>query len=252
MSPKFAPPAISSLPRETQLLLQRITDHKLHHTLSLLNESLDPLQYRASVLIPLSVDPKTSKLHVHLTQRSHKLRSHAGEVSFPGGKKDDLDGDDVETALREAMEEINLLQSQVAILGSLEVTVSRGLLLVTPIVGLIDDNFEPEMNEHEVAAVFKVELESFLSASDHEHEDVSWLGSMWRMHRFHRNGFRITGMTAALLVKLAEVVYGKKSDMGAQAEGQDEVEIILGLVKDGRFKWKDGIAVSAQEELLKL
>lgn len=85
-----------------------ITDHHHHHHQQLT---------KAAVLVALFEDPNDDgRVHVLLTQRSRKLRKHAGEVCFPGGKLDEADGGDVVVAaLREAEEEIGLDPSEVEV-----------------------------------------------------------------------------------------------------------------------------------------
>ncbi len=80
------------------------------------------IEKRASVLIPLL--ESEGELFVLLTQRSKQLRSHAGQVSFPGGKQDTQDANSLETALRETHEEIGLPPENVEIIWSRPLSVS--------------------------------------------------------------------------------------------------------------------------------
>jgi 8-oxo-dGTP pyrophosphatase MutT (NUDIX family) len=74
----------------------------------------------ASVLILLGHgDHADDGPDVLLLERAHDMRSHAGQIAFPGGRRDDTDRDDVETALREATEETGLEQSGVVVIGAL-------------------------------------------------------------------------------------------------------------------------------------
>jgi len=93
---------------------------------------LDNKLPRASVLIILFEWEET--IYTVLTRRSSKLSSHKGEVCFPGGKSDKDDKNEVETALREANEEIGLNRSCIDIIGKLSPLVSLHGLLVTPVV----------------------------------------------------------------------------------------------------------------------
>ena len=89
------------------------------------------IQKRASVLIPLLEEE--GELFVMLTQRSEQLRSHAGQVSFPGGKQDPQDANSLETVLRETHEEIGLPPEKVEIIGRLDQILSLHYYLVTPL-----------------------------------------------------------------------------------------------------------------------
>lgn len=114
----------------------------------------------ASVLIPLFI--KDGQIRILLTLRSKHLRSHAGLVAFPGGHEDETDQSVVETALREAEEEIGLPAKDVDVLTVLPPSFVRPNKLVTLVVGMIPGNFVPTLNEAEVAKVFSLPLQRFL------------------------------------------------------------------------------------------
>ena len=120
---------------------------------------------RASVLIPLL--EREGQTLLLLTKRSEKLRSHSGQVSFPGGKQDEQDQSCLETALREAREEIGLESKSVRILGCLDQIISLHFYLVTPFVGLIPSDFEAKVDSVETESVFEVPLEFFLDSGHH-------------------------------------------------------------------------------------
>ena len=117
----------------------------------------------AAVLVPLYEDPVRGLVGV-LTERRHDLRKHAGEISFPGGRRDE--GESLqETALREAEEEIGLPRESVELLGALAPTTT----LVTsyrvyPFVGLIPANHPWLPQETEVAHVLEIPLRELAAA----------------------------------------------------------------------------------------
>ena len=117
---------------------------------------------RASVLIPLI--EFEGKLFVIFTKRSKNLRTHAGQISFPGGKSDSQDLNSLETALRETHEEIGLIPEKVEILGRLDQILSLHNYLVTPFVGLVPSDFQPIPNPEEIETVFKVPLLFFMKS----------------------------------------------------------------------------------------
>ncbi|XP_034390524.1 peroxisomal coenzyme A diphosphatase NUDT7 isoform X2 [Cyclopterus lumpus] len=106
-----------------------------------------PVLPKASVLIPLMV--KNGELCTLMTLRSQELRTSPGEVCFPGGKRDPSDGDDVDTALREAEEEISLPPADVQVVCRLVPIINKSGLLVTPVVGFIEESFCPRPNPAE-------------------------------------------------------------------------------------------------------
>ncbi|KAH7365863.1 hypothetical protein KP509_18G050000 [Ceratopteris richardii] len=166
----------------------------------------------AAVLVGLFQN-EHGEIRVILTKRSQTLSSHSGEVALPGGKRDQEDVDDVATALREAKEEIGLDPSLVKVLTTIEPFITKKLLRVTPVIGLITEksNFMPIPNPGEVDAVFDVPLEMFLKDQGHRCEDRKWLGFTFRLHFFeHEVGdekFLIWGLTASILVRCASFIY---------------------------------------------
>ena len=121
---------------------------------------------RASVLVPLferSIGDENDDddgIHVLLTRRPSSMKSHGGEVCFPGGKMDDEDdGDDVRTALREANEEIGLDPQNVHVLSRMGAIESNHSLCVTPIIGVVTpaelaEPYNLIINTDEVESVF--------------------------------------------------------------------------------------------------
>ena len=112
----------------------------------------------AAVLAPLFV--RDGELHVVFTKRRSDLRLHAGQVSFPGGRREQTDADLIETALREAHEEIGLEPAEVAVLGALPPTPTVVTdIAIYPIVGLIDEPARAWIvDEREVESVIEVSL----------------------------------------------------------------------------------------------
>nr|XP_043611096.1 nudix hydrolase 15, mitochondrial-like isoform X2 [Erigeron canadensis] len=105
-----------------------------------------------------------NSLRVILTKRSSNLSTHSGEVSLPGGKAEEDDVDDAHTATREAKEEIGLDPSLVDVVALLEPFLSKHLLQVIPVIGILSDRnaFNPTPNVDEVDDVFDAPLEMFL------------------------------------------------------------------------------------------
>jgi 8-oxo-dGTP pyrophosphatase MutT (NUDIX family) len=111
----------------------------------------------AAVLVALAVED--GELIAVLTERRADLRRHAGEISFPGGRRDEGDVDLVATALREAHEEIGLPPEAVEVIGALQPTptIATGYA-VYPFVGLIEPGQTWKLSPREVAEVLELPL----------------------------------------------------------------------------------------------
>ena len=158
---------------------------------------------KASVLIPL-IEIR-GEIFVLFTERSKNLRSHPGQVSFPGGKQDYQDTNSLETALRETHEEIGLHPEKVEILGRIDQIISLYNYLVTPFVGLIPSDFKPNPNRNEIEKVFKVPLSFFLNGKKHWSEEYESLSVKVLIHHFDFDGFDIWGLTSKLILRLLEI-----------------------------------------------
>ncbi|KAF8028593.1 hypothetical protein BT93_E1276 [Corymbia citriodora subsp. variegata] len=167
---------------------------------------------RAAVLICL-FEGDDGELRVILTKRSSGLSTHSGEVSLPGGKAEEGDKDDGDTATREAKEEIGLDPSLVNVVTVLEPFLSKHLLRVMPVIGILTDKkaFKPIPNPGEVEVVFDAPLEMFIKDENRRDEEREWLGNKYLIHLFdykvENKKFLIWGLTAGILIRAASVVY---------------------------------------------
>ena len=119
------------------------------------------------MLVPLFLAGETREPHVVLTRRRADLRRHAGEISFPGGRRDPEDADLKDTALREAEEEIGLPRTEVRLLGELPATSTFATnYVIHPFVGLIPTGLAWRLSPHEVDAVLELSLGSVRAGRD--------------------------------------------------------------------------------------
>ncbi|XP_008290181.1 peroxisomal coenzyme A diphosphatase NUDT7 [Stegastes partitus] len=183
-----------------------------------------PVLPKASVLIPLLV--KNGELYTLMTLRSKQLRTSAGEVCFPGGKREPSDRDDVDTALREAQEEIGLPPEDVQVVCTLFPIINKSGLLVTPVVGFIEESFSPSPNPAEVSAVFTVPLDFFTSQKDH-YAAHGAAGLVGPLHSFHfvdpdsGRQYHIWGLTAMLAILVAALALRKKPEFDVGFDSED-------------------------------
>ncbi len=150
----------------------------------------------AAVLVPIVLHETPTVL---LTQRTAHLRDHAGQVSFPGGRRERDDASPEATALREAREEIGLDPVHVELIGRLPLFVTITGFLVTPVVGLVRPPFELAPDDFEVAEVFEPPLTFLMDAGNHQRHDIEYAGKTRHYWSMPWQGYHIWGATAAML-----------------------------------------------------
>ncbi len=165
----------------------------------------------ASILIAIT-DEDTPKLL--LTRRASHMNSHAGEVAFAGGKHEPEDKSNIATALRETFEEINLLPSEVQIIGQLQSQKSKSGLSVRPIVAIIPPQQNLIAEESEIARIFWVELAWLLATPTIDYqittkvfgEKVTLVTPSWQTD----DNEIIWGLTGRIIGDLLKVGFDKK------------------------------------------
>lgn len=155
----------------------------------------------AAVLIPLF--ERDNQLHVLLTLRASHLKHHAGQVSFPGGKVEPKDKDLIETALREAEEEIGLSRDNCNVLGQLQSYQTLTGFRIKPIVAITPENYVYQMDKNEVAEIFSVPLAFFLNINNHFTVNSQLNGNPHPVTFMPYLHYNIWGATAAILKGLA-------------------------------------------------
>ena len=111
---------------------------------------------QSAVLVPL-YPGADGRVHAVFTKRRDDLKRHPGEISFPGGRRDDTDADLLETALREAEEEIGLPRDAVRVIGALQPTPTFVTnYSIYPFVGVIEPGRVWELEADEVARVLEL------------------------------------------------------------------------------------------------
>jgi 8-oxo-dGTP pyrophosphatase MutT (NUDIX family) len=158
----------------------------------------------ASVLVPIT-DARAPELI--LTRRSTALKSHAGEVAFPGGKLEPDDPDLLYTALRESEEEIGLAPARVRTAGPLAIKRTRAGMWVAPFVGLVPPDVPLVANPGEIESIFRVPLAHFLDTPVQLDHPVRWMGHEYLMPTWRHGDYMIWGLTAYIIVDLLNTAF---------------------------------------------
>jgi 8-oxo-dGTP pyrophosphatase MutT (NUDIX family) len=154
----------------------------------------------ASVLVPLV--RRDIGLTVLLTQRTEDMPSHAGQIAFPGGRRQAEDVDAIATALRETEEEVGLTRDFIDVIGPVDQYRTGTGYEITPVVGMVTPGFTPRADPREVADVFEVPLAHFLDERNHRIDSRVWQGRERRYYAMPYGERYIWGATAGMLKNL--------------------------------------------------
>ena len=159
----------------------------------------------AAVLVPLYLDG--GAWHVLFTQRTNLAETHKGQVSFPGGGVEPGDTSRVDTALREAEEEIGLRRADVTVLGQLDELLTVTQYHITPIVGVFPWPYEFVLSLAELSSVFGAPL-AWLADPDNlevQMREPIVPGRPIPVYYLHYQGYTIWGATARMLLNLIDI-----------------------------------------------
>ncbi len=172
-----------------------------------LEEILDTIERQpAAVLVPVIAHER--EVTVLLTERTHDLPSHPGQIAFPGGKIDAGDDSAEAAALREAEEEIGLMRRHVTVVGRAPDYLTGSGFHIAPVVGLVAPGAELTLNPGEVADAFEVPLSFLMDPANHRRGSRIWQGVERTFFEMPYQDRYIWGVTAGILRVLYEQLYG--------------------------------------------
>ena len=167
----------------------------------------DPTKYKkAGVLILLIKDNDDEEYKILFTKRSEQLKTHSGEVSFPGGKWEEGDLNLYQTALRESNEEINLDIQNVTKLGLLNFLLSRHKIEVNPFVGYLNQ-LQDFKGNFEIDEIFTVPISFLMNEKNIEYKEFNRKDLKVYIPSWVYNGNRIWGLTAMIAADFLNICF---------------------------------------------
>jgi 8-oxo-dGTP pyrophosphatase MutT (NUDIX family) len=159
---------------------------------------------RAAVLVPIV---ERGEAHLVFAQRTERVGHHAGQISFPGGRIDPGDADDLAAALREAHEEVGLEPARVEPLGLLDDTETFATqYVITPFVGVVRGPVVWQPDGEEIEKVIEVPVDALLERGNFRVERWARDGVARDVYFYDYRGTTIWGATARILKTYLDVV----------------------------------------------
>ena len=159
---------------------------------------VDASRTSAAILVPIYY--KQGQYYILLIKRTERVKKHKGEISFPGGARDEGDRTLLDTALRESAEEIGLAPDKVEILGELDDEVSvKTNYVITPFVGLIPWPYQFKVDGVETEEIIEAPI-LVLQDKGYSHQEIRD-GKTVTLYFYNYQGRVIWGATARILNK---------------------------------------------------
>lgn len=181
-----------------QTVRQKLQEHKPRQ---IINTALIP----SAVLIPFL--EKNSEAHILFTVRTNDVEHHKGQISFPGGAREDGDQSLQDTALRESHEEIGVPPEKIRVIGRLDDFPTITDFLVTPFVATLPYPYPFKINTKEVAEILEVPLALFLKDTHFEVKEWQHGDKTYPVFFYYFNHHVIWGATAFILNRFIELVF---------------------------------------------
>ncbi|MFV8751604.1 NUDIX hydrolase [Nannocystaceae bacterium ST9] len=164
-----------------------------------------PLRFAAVLGLLLEGPEHADDPALLLIERSSELRQHAGQIAFPGGKPEPSDRDLLDTALREAEEEVGLPRELVAILGRLRPVPTPTGFMIVPYIGRITTDWQPSRVSPEVGRILTPSLRTLMDPAIYRKTgSVEWQGQHYDLHEYRISDPPLWGATARMVWDLLE------------------------------------------------
>jgi 8-oxo-dGTP pyrophosphatase MutT (NUDIX family) len=173
-----------------------------HHKHTIVESS----RISSAVLVPLYQDQ--GEYHIVFIKRTDTVKTHKGQISFPGGGRESCDKTLKDTAIREAFEEIGLRIQDIEVIGVLddEITTTSNYI-VTPFVAFMPWPYEFKPEKAEVAEIITVPLSALLDKKNIKPAiETLETGIVVDSYEYHYKGKVIWGATARILQKFLEII----------------------------------------------
>jgi 8-oxo-dGTP pyrophosphatase MutT (NUDIX family) len=157
---------------------------------------------KSAILIPLI--KRDTGCKIIFTRRSFQLRAHSGQIAFPGGRYDDDDENLVQTAIREAHEEIGVEKNAINPIGKGDNYLSGSNFLITPVIAQIDESAKFKPNHQEVDEIFEVPLEYIFNPLNQEIREYIFEGKPRKFYCINYRKYFIWGVTAGIIANLTK------------------------------------------------
>ena len=142
------------------------TDSNINYDKKIINLFNNKKLTKSAVLVPIVFENNSA--NIILTYRSAKLKDHAGQISFPGGRIDKKDLSPIDTAIRETKEEIGIEKKYINILGNLDNYVTGTGFQILPIIANVIGGYDISINSKEVESVFKLPMSILMNKKNLE------------------------------------------------------------------------------------
>lgn len=191
-----------------------------HHPRQYVYKQTDSIP--AGVLIPIFF--KNDEAHLLFTKRTNHVEHHKGQISFPGGRQDDTDGDLLATTLRETHEEVGIRPEDVQIIGQTDQFLTNTNFLITPYLGIFPYPYPFKVNNAEIEYIVETPLSFLLRDDIFEVKPYSRDGYTWQVHFYHYENELIWGVTGFLLSNFLSIAFGLKRNIFNDSVLENEVE----------------------------